>query len=35
MLGHIGLSFLLGAFATILPITKVLKVTPLQAMARE
>ena len=35
MLGHIGLSFLLGAFATILPIAKVLKVTPLQAMARE
>lgn len=35
MLEHGFLSLALGAFATILPIQKALKVTPLQAMARE
>jgi hypothetical protein len=35
MLEHIGLSFFLGVFATVLPVKKALKVTPLQAMVRE
>jgi putative ABC transport system permease protein len=35
MLEHVGLSLLLGAAATILPARKALRVTPLQAMARE
>jgi len=35
MTEHVGLSFALGAFATVLPVSKALKVTPLQAMARE
>ena len=35
MMEHLGLSLVLGAFATLLPIRKVLKVSPLQAMARE
>jgi len=35
MLEHVLLSLVLGAAATILPVRKTLKVTPLQAMARE
>ena len=35
MVEHVLLSLVLGAFATILPVNKALKVTPLQAMARE
>jgi len=35
MLQHVLLSLLLGAFATILPVSRAFKVTPLQAMARE
>lgn len=35
MLEHVLLSLVLGAFATILPVSKAFRVTPLQAMARE